>query len=678
MSQDQTVAPYGSWISPISSDLVAESGIGFSNIVAHPSDPNTFVYVELRPSEAGRSVLVECSIEKSQSSSDDQLVMKDLFPDFKTSPIFYSARTRVHEYGGLSHVITSKSDVYFSNFRDQALMKVNLKESSDIVMVSLSENASVRFGDGFVDEVRERLVFVQEEHVTGEKEPRNSVITLSTKSNEEKSITLASGMDFYAAPKVSRDGSKLAYIAWNHPNMQWDNSAIFMVDLDKDSKPIESTRRKISLSEEESCNEPLFSPDGKFLFYITDFPTGYWSLVRYSLESGKTENLMTHIEKTEIGGPLWQLGNSSYVLIGDDRFVCTLSGKVFIVAEGKWTAVESQFTSFKSLALSADKKKVFLIASSPSLPTSICYLDIEEQKIRLVKQSAEITISQDNFSHPELIEFPTSFNRTAFAYFYPPKNEKYIAPENEKPPCIVFIHGGPTSCVMTALSYKTQYWTSRGFGVLHVDYSGSTGYGREYRFRLHKTWGISDVDDSNNSVKYLSDQGRIDSKRLCISGGSAGGFTVFACLCSPPEKQVFSAGAAYYGVSDLQALAHDTHKFESRYLDNLIGKYPEEKEIYIERSPITHVDNLRVPLIIFQGDEDKIVPPNQSEMIYNAVKEKKLPVSYTLFQGEQHGFRKAENIKKSLDGEFYFYSKVFSFPLPSNHPEHGKVTIDNL
>ncbi|KAG2374908.1 hypothetical protein C9374_010282 [Naegleria lovaniensis] len=641
MSNQPQVAPYGSWESPISSDFIVSSGIGFSDPLAHPTDPNVLLWTESRPQESGRCALVYCNLDPQQAG---QCESKDVLPPHDSPLGFFSARTRVHEYGGAASLINSKSQVFFTNFKDQSLMKTCLGSISlhepNVPQKVIPCKPNTRHADGVYDEKRSRLVLVREDHSDDSvalREPQNLIVSLldvssssgvvSSGDDDHAEIILAQGMDFYAFPRLSQDGSHLCYLAWNHPNMQWDNSSVFVVALDEAGKPIETTRKRITQENNESCSQPCFSPDGKYIYFISDYPTTYWTLQRYHLESGRVENLMSHTSKVEIGGPLWTFGTV-----------------------------------------------LFFIGFSPSLPTAMCYLDMEGMKVHVIKESSKLEISHDFLSIPERIEFPTTGNRTAFAYFYPPKNGRFMAPENEKPPCIVFIHGGPTSSVLLALNFKIQYFTSRGFGVLDVDYSGSTGYGREYRFRLHNNWGIADIEDACASVEYLVKKGLADANKLCISGGSAGGYTVLACLT---QKQVFKAGASHYGVADLEALAKETHKFEARYLDNLIGEYPKKKHLYIERSPITHVDRLKVPLAIFQGDEDKIVPPNQSEMMYKAVKEKGIPVSYTLFEGEQHGFRKAENIKKAIDGEFYFYSKVFSFPLASSHPQ-APITIENL
>lgn len=603
LTQPAIIASYGSWESPISSGFIVSTGIGFSDLLAHPTDPNTLVWTESRPQESGRCALVCCKLSEGGSE------FREILPPPDSKLGFFSSRTRVHEYGGSASLITSKSELFFTNFKDQSLRKIPTLSSSGSIEQSPPEQvsckANTRHADGVYDEKRARLVFVREDHSvinSHHHEPQNLIVSLlDSTTDRDHEIILAQGMDFYAFPRLSNDSSRLCYLAWNHPNMQWNNSSVFVVDLDQDGRPIENTRKRITHEDNESCSQPSFSPDGEYVYFISDYPTQYWTLQRYHLNSDAVENLMSHTNKVEIGGPLWQFGASSYVIIDHSNWVCAFDGKLFVVKNNQWqTVTDTSYTGFRSLRLSADHKKVFFIGFSPSLPTAVCCLDIESMKVRVIKESSKRDISHDFLSIPERIEFPTTMNRTAFAYYFPQKNGRFVGPENEKPPCIVFIHGGPTSSVLLALNYKIQYFTSRGFGVLDVDYSGSTGYGREYRFRLHKNWGIADVDDACASVEYLVNKGLADANKLCISGGSAGGYTVLACL-TKRDKQVFKAGASYYGVADLEALAKETHKFESRYLDNLIGKYPEEKDLYIERSPITHVDHLKVPLAIFQG-----------------------------------------------------------------------------
>jgi dipeptidyl aminopeptidase/acylaminoacyl peptidase len=378
----------------------------------------------------------------------------------------------------------------------------------------------------------------------------------------------------------------------------------------------------------------------------------------------------------EFGLPQWVFGMSTYGFESANRIICTYTKK------GSWQlasldlqtkqleVIETPYTDISSLQV-ASGRAVF-IAGSATEPTAIVQMDLATQQIEVLRRSSQLKIEPGYLSTPQEIPFPTENGLIAYAFFYPPQNQDYTPPKGEKPPLLVKSHGGPTASVSSTFNLKIQYWTSRGFGFLDVNYGGSTGYGREYRQRLNQQWGIVDVDDCANAAKYLAEQGLVDSERLAIAGGSAGGYTT---LCALTFRDVFKAGASHYGVSDLEALATDTHKFESRYLDGLIGPYPERKDLYEARSPIHFTDQLSCPAIFFQGLEDKIVPPNQAEMMVAALKAKGLPVAYVAFEGEQHGFRRAENIKRALDGEFYFYSRVFGFePAETIEP----VAIENL
>jgi len=369
-------------------------------------------------------------------------------------------------------------------------------------------------------------------------------------------------------------------------------------------------------------------------------------------------------------------GSSTYDFIDAQTMLCTYSeqGMNFLarldLASGKLENIRLPFTTLSQIRVG--RGFAVLYAGSAVHPGSIIRLDLDTEKMLILKKSADITVDRRYLSVPQPVEFPTENGLTAHAFYYPPQNEDYGAPSTEKPPLLVLSHGGPTSAAGTVLNLGLQYWTSRGFAVVDVNYGGSTGYGRAYRQRLNGQWGIVDVQDCVNAAYYLASKGWVDVERLAIRGGSAGGYTT---LCALTFHDIFTAGASHFGVSDVEALAKETHKFESRYLDNLIGPYPEAVDLYRERSPIHFIDQIECPLILFQGLEDRVVPPNQAEMMYKALKEKGVPVAYLPFAGEQHGFRRAENIKRALDAEFFFYSRIFDFkPADFIKP----VVIDNL
>jgi dipeptidyl aminopeptidase/acylaminoacyl peptidase len=643
-------APYGAWKSPITSELIVSTSIGLGQVEIAG---DAIYWSEGRPSEGGRNAIVRCL-------SDGKIA--DVLPP----P--YNARTRVHEYGGGSFLVV-EGRVYFSNFADQRIYCQWLHANPNNEPTALTSAGAFRYADGIFDRIHNRLIYVREEHQDSNREPINTLVSISALNGEDVKI-LATGADFYASPQLSADGTKLAWLSWHHPNMPWDGTELWVADLagtELDNPQL------VAGGIAESIFQPQWSPDG-VLHFVSD-RTGWWNLYRW--RNGRIEPLCDLA--AEFGMPQWVFGMSTYAFISSDRLICAYN------QNGEWqlatldtselgrsglTPIPTPYTDISSLHANGDRA-VFM-AGSPTEPTAIVELDLNSQQIQVLRSSTELQVDKGYLSIPQTIEFPTENGRTAYAFFYPPTNKDYTAPSQEKPPLLVKSHGGPTAATSSSFSLRTQYWTSRGFAILDVNYGGSTGYGRAYRQRLNGNWGIVDVDDCANGAKYLVERGLTDRNRLAISGGSAGGYTT---LCALTFKDTFKAGASYYGVSDLEALANDTHKFEARYLDGLIGAYPERKDLYVMRSPIHFTEKLSCPAIFFQGLEDKVVPPNQAEMMVDALRAKGLPVAYVAFEGEQHGFRKAENIKRALDGEFYFYSRIFGFE-PADVIE--PVAIENL
>ena len=645
-----TVSPYGSWKSPITSDLIVSGTVGLGQIAI---DGDDIYWVEGRPSEAGRSVIVRRT------------------PDGKitdVTPPPFNVRTRAHEYGGSSFVVAG-GIVYFSHFADQRIYCQALDSQPE----PLTPAANCRYADVIVDNQRNRLICVREDHA-GEGEAVNTIVSINLDNGADIQI-LTEGNDFYASPSLSPDGSQLCWISWNHPNMPWDGTELWVAEINADGY-LDKTNL-VAGGLEESIFQPQWSLDG-VLYFVSD-KSNWWNFYRTANPSLPTER--QPIEPlcemaAEFGLPQWNFGMSTYALISESKIICTYT------QQGKWhlasldsiakqlTTIETSYTDISSVK--ARGEIVVFLAGSPTESTAIVQLNLATNQREVLRRSSDLSIDAGYLSVPEPIAFPTENGLTAFGFFYPPQNQDFAAPAGEKPPLVVKSHGGPTAATSSSLSLKIQYWTSRGFAVLDVNYGGSTGYGREYRKRLQDSWGIVDVDDCANGAKYLAQKGLVDGDRMAIAGGSAGGYTT---LCALTFRDVFKAGASYYGVSDLEALATDTHKFESRYLDGLIGPYPERKDLYVARSPIHSAERLSCPVIFFQGLEDKVVPPNQAEMMVEILKAKGLPVAYVAYEGEQHGFRRAENIKRTLDGEFYFYSRVFKFELAE--PMEG-VPIYNL
>ena len=632
------IAPLGSWKSPITTDLIVAGTIGLSSITI---DGNDVYWIEGRPSEGGRNVIVRHT------------------PDGQTTDITpppFNVRTRVHEYGGGAFLVADDT-IYFSNFADQRLYRQTL----DTEPQPLTPEANIRYADGVIDKQRDRLICIQEDHTKGG-EPANSIVSINLKNGEDIQI-LAEGYDFYASPRLNNDGSQLCWISWNHPNMPWDGTELWVARMNADGSLDES--KFVAGGKEESIFQPQWSPDG-MLCFVSD-RSKWWNLYQVPgvTETANVDPL--YPLDAEFGMPQWVFGMSTYAFTAANKILCTFAQNgignfaTLNTTKKHLQEIEIPYTSISYLT--AKGNRVCFLGSSPTEPSSIIQINLSTGEIKILKRSTDLQIDSGYLSIPQAIEFPTENGKTAYGLFYPPTNKDYTAPVGEKPPLLVKSHGGPTAATSSSLSLKIQYWTSRGFALLDVNYGGSTGYGREYQQRLKNNWGIVDVDDCVNGAQYLAKQGLVDSNRMAISGGSAGGYTT---LCALTFKDVFKAGASYYGVSDLEALATDTHKFESRYLDGLIGPYPEKKEIYKQRSPINFTEGLSCPVIFFQGLEDKIVPPNQAEKMVEVLKQKGLPVAYVAFPEEQHGFRRSENIKRALDGEFYFYSRVFGFTPAEN------------
>ena len=489
--------------------------------------------------------------------------------------------------------------------------------------------------------------------------PVNAIVAVDlAHPGEEPGRMLVGGHDFFSSPRLSPDGRQLAWLAWDHPNMPWNGTTLYLAELD-DAGAVASEPLAIAGGPEESIFQPEWSTEGTHIFFVSD-QSGWWNLHRFELAT-QTVRQIAPME-AEFGRPQWAFGMSTFAFAGADRVVCTYSraglGKlaVFELATETLRVLETPFTEIASVRANGDQ--VVFVAGAPSLPVSVVELDLKSGQQRTLKRTTEVLDRTDlriadYLTTVEAVEFPTTGGNTAFGLFYPPHNPDYAGPADENPPLLVRCHGGPTGAASSALSLGIQYWTSRGIAVLDVNYGGSTGFGRAYRERLHRNWGVVDVDDCIGGAKFVIEHGLVDARRIAISGGSAGGYTTLAALVF---RDFFHGGASHYGVSDVAALARDTHKFESRYLDWLIGPYPEEAALYRERSPLFHAERLSKPVIFFQGDEDAVVPPNQTEVMVAALRHSGKPVGYFLFSGEQHGFRQAANIKRALDAELYFYA----------------------
>lgn len=607
-------------------------------------------WLEGRPTEGGRYVVVRRSADGSIAD---------------VTPQGFNARTRVHEYGGGSYFVSS-STVYFSNFSDQRLYRQDSGDDPIEVTPDPEIQSGLRFADGVALPDGRTAVCIQERHFA-DREAVNEVVRLTLDGSRAPQV-LVTGNDFYAFPRVSADGNRLTWTTWNHPNMPWDGCELWVADLTDDGV---QHARMIAGSETESVFQPSWSPSGD-LYFISD-RTNWWNL--YRLDGDKVVPVAPL--ESEIGVPQWVFGLSRYDFLADGTIACLYlrdgNDVLGLIRPGSREVepIETGLTTIDFCRVTPDGR-VWAIAGSPTEFSAIVAIDPATGVVERIRRSSDLSIDPGYVSVAEPIEYPTENGLSAHALFYAPKNKDFAGPASERPPLVVFSHGGPTSATDSRLSLKIQFWTSRGIAVVDVNYGGSTGYGREYRERLKPNWGIVDVDDCANAAKFLANRGDVDGKRLAIRGGSAGGFTT---LNSLTFRDVYSVGASYYGVADLGALARDTHKFESRYLDGLVGPYPDARDVYEARSAIFHTDQLSCPLVLFQGLEDKVVPPQQAEQMVEALKRKGLPYAYVAYEGEQHGFRKAENIRHSLESELYFYSQILGFK-PADDIE--PIKIENL
>ena len=653
---------------------MAAQGVHLGGVAVDGSD---IYWIEGRPNEAGRNVLVR---RRADGSTADVV------------PAAFNVRSRVHEYGGGAFAV-ARDRLYFSNFADQRVYVARLSGPAEAGHydpteagyddravagpddpIPITPEGQWFYADFAVDPVRPRLVCVREDHTGG----GEAVTTLVSHPLEgiNAGEVIASGYDFYSTPRFNRDGSQLCWLAWRHPNMPWDGTELWVADVAQSGGL--ANPRLIAGGEDESIYQPGWGPDGA-LYFASD-RGGWWTLYRSersdrsdrserSRRSDCSEVLKNPPAESEFGRPQWVFGTATWVFVGPSRILAayTRRGQWYLAdvntETGQWERVSTDLEPHDWMAADAhaESPRAILVAGSATRAAAIVRLDLPSGRSEVIRASSSLELHERDVSRPEPIEFGTAGGRTAHAMYYAPANAHYRGSPDERPPLIAISHGGPTTAATATLDLRIQFWTSRGFAVIDVNYRGSSGHGREYRNALRGNWGVADVEDMVHAARYLVGSGRADSSRLIIRGGSAGGYTTLAALTF--QAGVFTAGASYYGISDVEVLARDTHKFEARYLDRLIGPYPEMRDTYRARSPIHFVDRLSCPLILFQGLEDRVVPPNQSEMMANAVRAKGLPVAYLTFEGEQHGFRKAQTIIQCLEAEVDFYASVFGFHL---------------
>ncbi len=631
----QRPAPFGTWESPFPIDLLTRDTVTLGEI--HARDGIRY-WLEGRPDEGGRQVLI-------RRGRDGR--------DVRVSPAGFNVRTRVQEYGGGAYAVDGDL-VVVSDFTTGRLERVVEPERLEPIT---QDGRAWRFADLSIDRPRGRVLAVREDHdpatLARHGQAENAIVAIDLASGDV--TVLAEGSDFFSSPRLSPDGSRLCWLRWNHPNMPWDGTELVVADIDAAGLP--SVPRVVAGSPSDWIAQPRWSPDG-ILHFVAE-PDGWMNLFRVG-DDDRVQRATPPIE-AEFAFPDWVFGLANYAFAADgsivasgrsggrDRLYHVAPGREPVVLDLPWT--EAGY-------LTVDGRTAVLRAASPAEPWAIVELEPEGGEPRVLRGSTAWKFDAADVSTSRLVEFPTSGDRTAFGLYYPPHNPRFRGPDGLRPPLIVTSHGGPTAQASTALSVLVQLFTSRGFGVLDVDYGGSTGYGRSYRKRLEGEWGVIDVDDCVRGAKWLVDEGLADAERLAIRGGSASGYTT---LCAVTFRHAFKAGTSYFGIGDLETFDTQTHKFESRYTGSLVGPYPERKDLYHDRSPLNFAERISCPVLILQGAEDRIVPPAQAEQIVDALWEHHLPHAYVLFPGEDHGFRAAASVIRAFEVELSFYGQVFGF-----------------
>jgi dipeptidyl aminopeptidase/acylaminoacyl peptidase len=623
---------FGSWSSPITADAVVAQSVSLSD---PRIDGDDVYWIEGRPLEKGRNVIVARAADGT---------IKDV------TPAPFDARSQVYGYGGGAYAVHG-GVVYFVNVvpppgRDNQIYR----QVPGAAPTKITSNSASLFADICVDAGRNRLIAIREERPNGDViNAINTLVVIDIATGHE--TTLESGYDFYSSPVLSPDASKLAWLSWRHPNMPWTSTYLNVASIDKAGA---LTDKQIIGSDSESIFQPQWSPDGN-LYFISD-RTDFWNLYRWSSSGAK------HILERdgEFGVPQWNLGLSTYAFVSPDVMIYSF------VKDGTWrlgrldipTLRASDYpTEFSSLSsVRATARTVVVRCASPTSPPAIATVDVGTGAVSPIKFSippASFQSFQNYFSIPQPIQFPTSGGDVAHAFYYRPYNPDWQAPPSEKPPLLVKSHGGPTAATESGLDLSVQFWTSRGFGVLDVNYRGSTGYGRKYREKLYGQWGVADVVDCISGAKFLAARGDVDGNKLAVTGRSAGGYTT---LCALTFHTEFAVGASYFGISDLVAIATETHKFELHYCDWLIEPFRPDSALYHDRSPINFVERLSAPVIFLHGEIDPIVPINQAKKMYAALQQRNIPTCLLVFQGEKHGFRQSLHLRQALEAELLFYA----------------------
>ena len=646
------VEPYGSWKTPINAEMLISGGKRRLNEIK--TDGDDIYWIDARPDEGGRIVIMRLSAEGD---------IQDL------TPAPFNSRNAVHEYGGGSYAVRDRT-IYFTNWEDQRIYVQRDGQSPQPLTAEPSIPRGLRYADLTLTPDANLILCIRETHTNDGKEATNEIVAISTTTGE---ITvIASGRDFYCAPRVAENHDGIAWTEWDHPNMPWDGNQLISGSFNPADASV-ATKTVLAGGQDESIVQPTWSKDGT-LHFVTD-RTGWWNI--HAWRGGAPVNILD--EHSDHGRPDWQFAFTSYAHLPDGAIAVgkggATSGSFTIIdPEGNSRPIEVPYSEVSFVTADTAGESLYFVGASPTQEPAIVRVDLATESCETIYAPSKVSIDPGYLSSPEHILFPTTDDGEAHAYYYAPTNQDFAAPDDELPPLVVICHGGPTSASGTGLDLSTHYWTSRGFAVVDVNYRGSSGYGKVYRDALKGKWGVYDTDDCIAAAEYLIDKGLVDKDRVIIRGGSAGGYTTINSLTF---HNFFAAGAALYGIADLMVFIGDTHKFESRYLDSLVGPYPEEAQRYHDRSAINFMDQLATPMIILQGLEDEIVPPSQAEIMVEALESKGLPYAYIGFPGEQHGFRQAKNIIRAQEAELYFYGKVLGFE-PADNISEEVVEVRNL
>lgn len=653
---------YGEWSSPITARLVASNIASHSQIQALDEE---IYWLESLPEENNRHVIVCQRMEQGKARGEARIITP---PDF-------NIRSQVHEYGGGAYLITQNEKklktAFFCNFEDQRVYKQVIDEGPP---EPLSPEGPYRYADFCLDKKHQRLLAVRENYTQMQKHlsdyPENEIVIIDIQSGETD--VLIRGADFFSSPRISPDGKKLCWLCWNHPQMPWDGTECWVAELNEYGLPISGV--KAAGDTDESVFQPQWSPDNT-LHFISD-RSGWWNLYRQTT-ANEAEALCSM--EAEFGRPQWIFGQSCYDFDEENNIVCCYNQNGFWrltklnIKNGSNELLYHEETFADIGFVKSFGNQCVFVASFADKAEEIHFYDFEQQHNTALKSAHPLPIDKAYISKAESISFKVKDDSDVQGFYYPPSNKDYIISDSP-PPLIIKSHGGPSSATNSALDLSLQFWTSRGFAVFDVNYRGSTGFGRAFREKLKNGWGKIDVEDCISAAEHLVAINKADKNRLIIRGSSAGGYTT---LCTLTFKDTFKAGASYYGISDIKTLAEDCHKFESCYVENLMGPLPEQKDLYYERSPIHFPEQLSCPIIFFQGSKDHVVPRNQARTMVSELKKKNLPVAYVEFEDEYHGFRQTKNIIQSLENELFFYRKVLGFRNPEDLPEVDIFNLDN-